>query len=291
MKLVYHLTQAARQRIFVETGRDPEQVQALEIDPATLSADDRRLLIEIEPTMGDSAQLTLPRWDNGSTYRDHLVLDALATDVAELLAVYRDARASGTATYVEAREAALDSLLQRYATWDLTRGRPQTLNEGPYIGSPRLGDLRTVYYAVQDRFKERERAVAEAKRADEVRKEAARTQHEQERAAWVAQHGSPRLRKCLDQGYDCQRLYAIERAAIEYPGYILDYNDAARWKDRSGPSEAALDEAARVSGIVVWLTAEPSAAVGDDPDYGVFESCEAVIIREYLGKYDLVKIL
>lgn len=291
MRLIYHISEQARKRIFVESGRDPGQAQGLEVDPATLSTDDRRLLIEIDPTLGGNVQLTLPVWRNGGSYKDHLVLESLASDAVELLAGYRDARTSAMAAHAEAREQALTEQIERYAAYDLTWSKPSVLNEGPYRESLRLGDLRAAYAALQERIKAHEREQTEQERADEARKEAERAQHEQERAAWVMQHGSAHLRKCLDGGYDCQRLYAVERAAIEHPGYTLDYNDTARWKDRSGPSEAALDEAARVGGIVVWLTAEPSSAIGNEDWSEDLGPCEAVVIRGYLGKYDLVRFI
>lgn len=123
----------------------------------------------------------------------------------------------------------------------------------------------------QERARERE-AAAEARKA----------QAQADRAAWVTAHGSDYLKKAVGAGYDCQRLYVTERAAQEHPAYVVDYQDTARWNDRSCPSEAALDEALRVNGEVVWLTSHPA-------DENI-RQCEAVVIREYLGQYDLIRI-
>lgn len=128
----------------------------------------------------------------------------------------------------------------------------------------------------------------------EQREADAKKQRDAERDAWIDQHGSPRLRKCIAEGYNCQRLYVIERASIEAVGYTVDYFDHADWERRSGPSETALDEliAVREHGIgepkIVWLTSDARDTKSTDED-DEFESCEAVIIRGYLGKYDLVK--
>lgn len=64
---------------------------------------------------------------------------------------------------------------------------------------------------------------------------------------------------------------------------MVDFKDAAQWRDRSCPSEAALAEAERVSGLVVWLVASPDREAYD------FAEREAVVIRGYLDKYDLIK--
>jgi hypothetical protein len=132
-----------------------------------------------------------------------------------------------------------------------------------------------------------ETAAAERAAAEKERREA-------EKRQWIGDVGSAYLKRCLAGGYNCQRAYVIERAGVEFPGYVVDYNDAAAWKDRAAPSEKALVEAERVGGVVVWLTDEPSNRVAesddDSQDYG-FEPCEAVVVREYLGKYDLVKLV
>jgi len=292
VRLIYHITDAARRRIFVETGRDPGQVQSLEADPAQLSVEDRQLLVAHDPSLSGQLYLTLPAWRNGSAYNDYLALESVLDDAAQLLAVYRDARATAEAAYVEGREASLVEQIARYSAYDLTwSSKPSLPNDGPYRESPRLGELRAAYDALQDRIKERDRERAERKRADEAELAAAKAAREHERADWIAAHGSPRLRKCLEGGYNCQRLYVLERAALEHPGYTVDFDDKAAWKDRSGPSEAAMDEARRVDGIVVWLTAFP-VDDGNAEEYQESweEATEAVVVRGYLGKYDLVRI-
>ena len=118
---------------------------------------------------------------------------------------------------------------------------------------------------------------------------------EAERETWTAAHGSAHLRRCRDAGYDCIRLYATERAALEAPGFVVDFADKAKWSARSCPSAAAMDavDEARAAGLnnptVVWLKSPPRARVEWQDDE--FEPCEAVVVRKWLYRYDLVKIV
>lgn len=112
-----------------------------------------------------------------------------------------------------------------------------------------------------------------------------------ERRSWAMAHGSDYLKTCIARNYDCQRVYVTERAAYEYPGYIVDFDNNARWKPKVCPSEVALEEEARVRGIVhdpndvkiVWITKSPAKT--ED-----LSQCEAVMIAKFLGKYNLFLI-
>lgn len=301
MKLVYHLSDAARKRMFLETGRDPGRDQALEVDPVALSQEDRAQLLELRPidTTGPAILANLPEWGPYGIKRsafDVLTLDAVASDPVALLAAYRDAARTRQIEAELQRDAALAKLIDELNRWPADRDMYRSEIEARFAGAPRLAEAEAALAAAKDRYA----AYAAAERAKSAAQAAAaqaeRAQRDAERRAWIEAHGSVYLKKCLAGGYDCQRRYVIERAALEHPGYVVDYNDAAEWKDRSGPSEAALDEAARVGGLVVWLTAAPSAATGDDTDDESedeyeFAACEAVAIRAYLGKYDLIKVM
>jgi hypothetical protein len=128
-------------------------------------------------------------------------------------------------------------------------------------------------------------------------------QREVEKGSWIAGKGSPHLRRAAERGYDCQRAYVVERAQMEAPQFTVDFNNGAEWKDRCCPSEQALvieDQGTALeldaeTPITVWLTAAPSNDVSNDYDnYGYceeFTPCEAVVMRRYLGKYDLVRIV
>lgn len=128
---------------------------------------------------------------------------------------------------------------------------------------------------------------------------ARKAKREADKAEWIEAHSSEHLKRAHGGGYDAQRLYVTERADKEAPGFIVDFDGAAEWKDRSCPSLEALDaeaeaEALRVGdGVkVVWLTNPAVNEVGDEKAYYyVFDECEAVVIRTYLGKYNLVQEL
>lgn len=148
--------------------------------------------------------------------------------------------------------------------------------------------------AEQERQLDLDKQMSARKRQENERREA-------EKAAWIAEHGSAHLREAFGRGYDSQRQYVLERARMEAPSWTLDFNDSAHWNSRSFPSVEALrveDEAkalaekldSRTVGIV-WLIKPPSSGHRDDDGDWDFEQCEAVAIREYLGQYDLVKMI
>lgn len=299
MKLVYHLTDEARKRIFVETGKDPGRDQAVEVDPAQLSADDRRLLLTLNPTLASTTNLVgLPKWNitDGITRSAFgwLELNAPTDDPVALLATYHDAVVVSQRDAEAERDAALQALIAELTTWPADREVYRSVGKA-FAGAPREAEARAALDAARSRHAAY-RAAEQAERTAQVAAAAAeRVQREQERAAWARSHGSTHLKKCVESGYDCQRLYVLERAALEHPGYLVDYNGVAEWRERSGPSERSLDEATRVGGTVVWLTAEPSSAIAEPEEDGSwekpFQPCEAVVISGYLGKYDLIKVL
>lgn len=146
---------------------------------------------------------------------------------------------------------------------------------------------------------EKARRKTEAEAAVQV----AREGQKEAKTSWIAAHGNDHLRRAHAAGYDCQRMYVAERAAMEFPGFAVDFDNRADWRDRSCPSEDALDicdkvgEEAQARGCeppeVVWLTLswEAPAEAGYDEPEDDFEPCEAVVISGFLGKYDLIRIV
>lgn len=149
-------------------------------------------------------------------------------------------------------------------------------------------------------FLEREAAEAEERETARAEREAAdataKAVKEANRKNWIFERGSDYLRRATALGYNCQRQYVTERAALEFPGFELDFDDQACWKSRNCPSEAALVEVevlieAGHNAEVVWLT-EPVVTTRDDDGYPEpFDPCEAIVIKYYLGKYDLLKVI
>lgn len=156
---------------------------------------------------------------------------------------------------------------------------------------PRYKQLMVEYESGREAAKS-ERDRVEAQR--DAEQKAAREALEAEKRAWILEHGSEYLRDAVSLDYDCQRLYVTDRAALEHPDFDLDFDNNADWSSRSCPSIEALTivkplVAAKLDAQVVWLTegVEKSESNLYDDD----ESCEAIVIRDYLGKYDLVKII
>lgn len=147
-------------------------------------------------------------------------------------------------------------------------------------------------------------AHTEREEAKKAATEALKAEREADKIAWILAHGSEYLQKAHTAGYDCQRKYVEERAALEFPGFVVDFDDNAHWSSRSCPSEPSLNAALAINEAagdeiaeVVWLTTEPDGtALGtESDDRGEWDTSplqprrEAIVIRNYLGKYDLVK--
>lgn len=117
----------------------------------------------------------------------------------------------------------------------------------------------------------------------------------EERNKWITEQGSQYLKDALELGYKINRKYVFERASKELENFKVDIDDKAYWQEKCNPSESALEE---VKGLIeegynaeiVWLTdAVEDADEKDEYYYEPFEPCEAIVIFDYLGKYNLVK--
>ena len=135
----------------------------------------------------------------------------------------------------------------------------------------------------------KEAAEREAREAEE---KAMKEEREREKKQWIDIYGSDYLKKATKLGYDCQRQYVTERAAREFPGFTVDFDNYAYWRSRSCPSEKALElvEDAQERGFatakVVWLIDPPY--YWDSYENDRYAEREAVVIESYLGKYTLV---
>lgn len=152
------------------------------------------------------------------------------------------------------------------------------------------------------------KALDDAKRAEREQRERAEAERKEkqraEKIAWAAQFGSDHLQRALAAGHSCDRKYRVERAAVEYPGFTLDYENNAGTKDRACPSVEALD--ARDAALaahpdatceIVWLAApaldsKPQADDEEDfEDDAAFEEREALVVKDPRYNHDLVKEL
>lgn len=141
-----------------------------------------------------------------------------------------------------------------------------------------------------------EKALQEKEYAErKATREAEKAALEEDRRNWVLAHGSQYLKDCLELGVKANLEYVVERAELEFPGYTVDYADNVRWEEKFSPSPEALSELKKLRGKdidaeIVWLTSPAKVRTDDDGYYDEgFETCEAIMIRNFLGRYDLVK--
>ena len=137
-----------------------------------------------------------------------------------------------------------------------------------------------------DEEKARHLAKEERERKEDEAKEARNT----EKLRWIGENGSTHLKKAIGGGFDCHRQYLTERAAIEFPGFVFDWNNNALWSDCACPAMATLEllDVLPDKCDVVWLKRRHD----DDDGYDEYDECEVIVFRKYLGsKYDLIKYL
>lgn len=153
----------------------------------------------------------------------------------------------------------------------------------------RINALGPIYNELLE--EERKKKAAE-KEAENRRKEEAvihQEAFEAEMADWIKMQGSTRLNRGIEHGYDMESAYITERASIEFPDFVRDVKDQARWETRYNPSEEALVLLEKTLGNpffregvydarIVWLTKSYDDEVYD------FKACEAVAISHYLDR-------
>jgi len=107
---------------------------------------------------------------------------------------------------------------------------------------------------------------------------------DEDKVKWIATHGSERLKLAVAEGYNAQKQYVIERAAVELGvGATVDYDDKGKWKDRSCPSLDALtlEKELKVKGFTSSTVWGYLCDCNEDCDC---EKHEMVIISDFFGK-------
>lgn len=268
MNLVYSLSDKALRDEFV-LHADGRRERTIVISADALSTEQRKLLID--------------EWGSSAVSNENFYLPSLAVSVNDY----------GHVQFVKGWvERPITTADEWFALLDEARRARQEMEQ-------RAEPIRETQ---RIREEEARRRSAEARRQAEAERAQRQAEAEAEKARWISEHGSARLRKAFEAGYDCIRLYLLERAAHEYPGFVLDFDDKAEWKSRACPSERALDieEATKASHPhahvwIVWLTKPPCAEHPDsegDYDDRYYEPREAVVVRDprYEGR-DLVMSL
>lgn len=309
VKIKYDLGKDAIRRIAVETGSIPSVHQVLDVDLEALTPEQRALIMDACEggsvtllTLKPYAYATLEPYpwfvscyEAAYVLTTEDVLAKLAVQPAEMQACRDEnsklCEAENSATLARVQEY-LATPSDDYQAGSLIRARafPGALHEETQAAIQASLEKYNRALAISRERQEREKAEADAQRQAE----------QAERLAWAKLHGSEQLRRGLEAGHTCSRLYWVERAAVEYAGYVLDFEKSADWKDRACPSIAALDErdavlAAHpdVKATIVWLTSEPhdKKAGGDEYEDEPFVAREAVVVND--PRYDkyLVKSL
>ena len=182
-----------------------------------------------------------------------------------------------------ARDAALAALRDAVAAWlaqaeeraaDLrTRGgsalTPREIKNGPIMGPCKPSWFDAVVsadaYACGARLAAAWDALSAAWKAAyaaacaerDAQARAAQERRLAEMHAWIAQHGSDRLRALLADGYPVWRAYVRERVAREFPGFAPDLTGAACWRELGDhddlPTDAQIALARRTGGRAVLL--------------------------------------
>lgn len=200
-----------------------------------------------------------------------------------------------------------DSLLTQFeeSLLDVPTDWIEKINEamGP-LGTNTLWEIERCLEAVDckiaSRFQALKRAIsakakaekAEAKAKAEAEQAEAKAKAEAEKAQWIEAHGDERLKLAYQNGYECQRLYVEQRAGLEFPGWAVDFGGNAKWEDRVSPTLEALLILERMKphkdkAEIVWITCPHHEWDEYDEDSGE----EAIVIRAFLGRYNLIQYL
>jgi len=322
MQLNYRPSDTLRKDVFAQTGQQMSAsrwIQSdsyIEVDPETLTVEQRTRIA----VFGIGQYVDMPKAFSNVTHgyssanRDEkdVVFDneptvdqwLSAAEVARATRLAADAEMKIINDAIEAEKFAKDraNAEEKFANlrWRMMAGLSahegygdigasdfrSIQDAGLDIGA--LNDLLPQYAAMREEMKAQEesaKAEADAKRTAD-------------RLAWAKEHGSDRLRRGLEAGYDCGRQFQIEHAALNYPGFVLDAEDNATWQDRVGPTIAELDVVDAVKAAhpdattikLVWLTDYPLEHKRNEEDFN-WEKSTAIVVDEPNYKYWLVKEL
>lgn len=306
MRTTFLITDEYRQNHLIETGTPlPKKIQ-LEVPLQGLSKKSLQIIAIAFPSLPDTIDLQIPRpleqslngyyttsWEANTIPGTKEEWDAFFFAYWQAYTTISDQNAAKRQKQMDAILANLHEVVQseKYneSTYNVTgnfhENIPSELSkcDGYEEAKQLLKTFLEHKKAIDDAAAQvrREKEAAQA-----AEKKAAQQKRDDEKAAWIAAHGSNGLRKRFPD-YDCKELYVKERAALEYPEYWVDYKDNAQWDDIACPNDESLTEAERVNGTVVFLTRLPSTS-----DFsGFFRSQQAVVIRGFLGEYDLINLI
>ena len=250
MVTIEYALSAAGQKASLVAGGNGKRVQQVTVmhgDPDYPSA---VMLAEIGHDGNGSLDLhaNRPQGEDGS-YRVR-EYDAPPT-VSQLLADEQQRRAWVAKRQEEADRKALAELTADVPNNLLTessmygwRVKDEAIRRAKEIGADAIA-LAELEAARRNTENAERRAAAKAEQeAAEVRRKAEKAKADARRAAeiaaWAKGHGSPRLKRCVAEGIDCEAIYLDERMAMEFSGWRRDGRDLPNWEDPRNPPESAL---------------------------------------------------
>jgi hypothetical protein len=298
--VTWKMSEEARERALIETGQDPGEEHTFTISLPDLNPEQRKPIVErLFPAHAHIEASSISRFDpnNHFNYLEKTIryydeqpsLDTIASVAASQIEEIHKADAH------KAKIAARKEAKRKHKTQLYNRIRPQVEE---LIDAGNYEDLATFLQEHEDAQSIKDFSPIGNDSLDKIitlgmlqlRKERWQAQMD----AWAMEHGSQHLQDCLSQGYHCERIYVVERCRQEWPGWTVDFYNKADWDQRTNPSHRALqlekDFMDNHDVKIVWLTHPPLNAP-DDRHQDAFKPHEALVIREYLGKYDLIRAM
>lgn len=271
------------------------------VDPSKLTVAQREELLRCPVYRTSSGAV-----DQADPYRAprHLESKALSlpavpdTSMASL-AVLLDARPAAIAALQTTFDAAVEAAVQAALTaddelWNMSSEIPGAYDIDNWVKNAAMKDPR-----LKDRIEQRDarnRAARRAQREQEMREEAAAKALKEitadKRAAWIAQHGSHRLKRLVVEGIEHEAVYRDERLAIDRPGWAwYETLYPCTSVEPRNPPEAALDllDGARIiepAAKLIYVRLYRPAKDGEegDADGDVLASRAYIATAKFMGR-------
>lgn len=287
-----------KKKYFVETGKQLAGNEKIEFNPQSLTPEQRETLLKCRSTGQVIWQLpsmtvgvartyhsaspefklkSVDLFDSIPTMNEWLARAeeaaqsqaSFVTEMEAAMNAYREDMLSDFAQEVEDKIQRIRNMIGQRAYWQLSADNEIGQYEIDRLNQAGATYELSEYYAARDEFNHMLPTFQEEKKArdeaEEAAKAAKREEERQKQLEWAIEHGSERLVKGLQAGYNCNRLYKLERAEFEFPSYTLDLQNNGEWEERNNPTLAAMNERDAMLAAhpelsendvsVVWLTA------------------------------------
>lgn len=278
MQVCVFVSEALRERRFVSTGEELARDVRVDVEPFALSPEARSGLWMLHHRMIEGVKPgTL--WQSSTDNPAPEIVDPASVRIADERGAYDAPHVALVGNVIIADElpdaGQIAVWLAGLAPWRARLDEVAALREQRQTEHGQREAKRREARAAE------QAALQAARDAERDRKNAERDAAEAAKVAWIEANGSDHLRRAIAGGYDCQRQYVTERAALEHPGFVVNFDGTADWRSRACPSPAALSLAEQTGGTVVWLT----RGMDEDDDGGR----EVVVITGFLGKHGLIR--